>query len=419
MKKLLMILPDGGLAGEFTELLSDDFEVVTTDNEESGFKILDDDLEGISAVLVDLKLARESGFIIIKRMNTDKVFASIPVIAISDHIPEEEDMECFDLGFSDLLTPPGLRKHVVRRIHNAIRAKDSFTYTEMQQMLKQLPSNIYLKDADGKYVFATQYWSHLKQEGEKHWTIRGKTDADIRKDKQNALKAMESDREIVRTGKGTNYIIEENLDGKRAFLELIKRPLFDEAGKVKGIIALVNNVTEMELLKIELEKRSKTDSLTRLLNKGAMEELVRIMLSNYHHESDHCALMMIDVDDFKNINDCFGHASGDHVLSTIGRVIHDNFKGMDVAGRIGGDEFMVFLRDIDSAKAELHLADRLEEETRKAFAKEDYAGLVTLSIGIAMYPLHGKTFEELYCAADKALYHVKEHGKGSYQIYNG
>ena len=417
MKKLLMIMPAGGLAGEFTGLLSDDFEIVTAESEEEGFKILDDHLEEISAVLVDLKLSRESGFIIINRMNTDKIFASIPVIAISDHAPVEEDMECFDMGFSDLLTPPGLKQHLVRRINSAIRAKDSFTYSEMQKMLKQLPSNIFLKDADGKYVFATQYWNHLKQDGEKHWTIRGKTDLDIRKDKQNAMKAMESDKEILRTGIGTNYIIEENNDGVREFLELIKRPLFDEDGKVTGIIALINNVTETQLLKMELEERSKTDPLTRLLNKGAMEELVRMMLANYHQASDNCALMMIDVDNFKGINDNFGHAAGDHVLATIGRLIHDSFKGMDVEGRIGGDEFMVFLRDIDSAKAEEHLAQKLEDETKRAFDNEDYAGLVTLSIGIAMYPKHGKTFEELYNAADQALYYVKEHGKGSYHMY--
>lgn len=417
MKKILIIVPAGGLAGELSGLLSEDFDIVMAADEEEGFKTLDDNLEEISAVLVDLRLSEESGFSIIKKMDEDRVFASIPVIALSDHAPAEEDMKCLNAGFSDLLTPPGLRQHLVRRINNAIRAKDSFTYSEMQKMLKQLPSNIYLKDAEGRYVFATQYWNHLHRDGEKHWTIRGKTDLDIRKDKQNALKAMESDKEIIRTGKGTNYIIEEDNDGVREFLELIKRPLFDNDGKVNGIIALINNVTETQLLKMELEERSKTDPLTMLLNKGAMEELVRMMLSNYHQQNEPCALMMIDVDDFKNINDNFGHAAGDHVLATIGRIIHDNFKGMDLAGRIGGDEFMVLLRDIDSERAEEHLAQRLEDETRRAFSREKYAGLVTLSIGISMYPGHGRNFEELYKAADQALYYVKEHGKGSYHIY--
>ncbi|MBQ9360202.1 MAG: GGDEF domain-containing response regulator [Lachnospiraceae bacterium] len=180
MKKLLMILPSGGLAGELTGLLSDDFEIVVAENEEDGFKLLDDHLEEISAVLADLKLSKASGYIIVKRLASDKIFASIPIIALSDHAPIEEDVE----------------------------------------------------------------------------------------------------------------------------------------------------------------------------------------------------------------------------------------------GRIGGDEFMVFLRDIDSAKAEEHLAQKLEDETKRAFDNEDYAGLVTLSIGIAMYPKHGKTFEELYNAADQALYYVKEHGKGSYHMYD-
>jgi diguanylate cyclase (GGDEF)-like protein len=325
-------------------------------------------------------------------------------------------MDVFEKVFSELLTPPGLRQFVVNRINNAIRAKDSFTYTEMQKMLKQLPSNIYLKDSEGRYVFATQYWHHLHKEGEKHWTIRGKTDVDIRKDKQNELKAMETDQEMLRTGQGTDYIIEENDDGIQEFLELIKRPVIDEDGNMTGIIALINDVTEKQLLKMELEKRSKTDQLTGLLNRGAVEDLISMLLTNYYKDGEKCALMMIDADHFKNVNDTFGHIMGDRVLATIGRIINGCFKGSDVAGRVGGDEFMIFLRDIDSEKVAISLAEKLQYEVTNAFSGE-LEKCVSLSIGIAMYPDHGKRFVELYNSADKALYYVKEHGRASYHIY--
>ena len=209
IKKVILIVPEGGLEEEFTELLSQDFEVLKVSDEEQGFRLLDDRLEEISAILIDLNLTRETDFKIIRKMNEDMIFAHVPVIAITDHSPEPEDLACLDNGFSELLSPPGLRQIIVKRINNAIRAKDSFTYSEMQKMLKQLPSNIYLKDAQGRYVFCTQYWHHLHQDGEKHWTIRGKTDVDIRKDKANALKAMETDKIMLQTGKGTDYIIEE------------------------------------------------------------------------------------------------------------------------------------------------------------------------------------------------------------------
>ncbi len=415
MGKLLLVVPEGGLSGEFSEKLSGDYEVIVVHSEEEGIGAIEEDEDSeICAVLVDINIATESGHIILNYLGSDMLFASIPAIAILDRQPTEEDMECFKLGYLDLLSPPGLSEQLKCRIKNCIRSKDSFTYTEMQKMLKQLPSNIFLKDKEGKYVFATQYWHHLNQDGKK-WTIRGKTDIDIRKDKDNAVKAMEADKQILHTGKGTNYIIEENSDGIREYLELIKRPVFDDNGNVSGIIALINNVTEMQLLKMELEERSRTDPLTGLLNKGAAEDLVDILIGSDRERLG--ALMMIDLDNFKTVNDVFGHSMGDMVLSTIGRIIHNNFKGKDVAGRIGGDEFMVFLRGVETEESLAHLAEKIQYDTVHAFDGQDLEGYTSLSIGISRYPEDGRSYKELYDAADEAMYIVKKNGKGTYRIY--
>ncbi|MBR6485760.1 MAG: GGDEF domain-containing protein, partial [Lachnospiraceae bacterium] len=102
--------------------------------------------------------------------------------------------------------------------------------------------------------------------------------------------------------------------------------------------------------------------------------------------------------------------------ATIGRIINNTFKGRDVAGRIGGDEFMVLLRNIESVDTAIRLAEKLQYEVENAFSG-DLTRCVSLSIGIAMCPKHGTKFEELYQAADKALYHVKNNGKASYHIY--
>ncbi|MCR4591380.1 MAG: diguanylate cyclase [Lachnospiraceae bacterium] len=421
---ILIIMPEDGMAEEFESLLKEDpaVNIITTDSEDEGFKYLCSGEFKISAVLEDLPMARQNSFSLINKINADPIFASIPVIAISENAVTEEDADCFEQGFSDILTPPGISRHVIKRINNAIDAKDSLSFSEIERMLKELPSNIYLKDAKGKYVFATHYWHHLNQAGDPGWTIRGKTDYEIRKDKANAIRAMESDKKIIETGEGTSYVIEENDDGIQEFLQLIKRPLFDENGKVTGIIALINDVTEIELLKKELEERTKTDPLTHLLNKSATEELISMLVRNQSGRGGNnktCALLMIDVDKFKMVNDIFGHMVGDHVLALIGRLIRESFKGMDVAGRIGGDEFMVYLRDVGSAENAGILANLLNENVKKNFEGEEIEGYVSLSIGISVFPDHGKSFEELYHAADIALYHVKENGRDSFHIFDG
>lgn len=417
-KKIIVIVPSSALAAEFIEKLSYAFSVITTDNEEEGYRFLKDHTSEICAVLLDLNLARQSNFSFADKVRVDKLFTSIPVIALSPNLPTPEDMDCLAHGFSELLTPPNQQELIAKRINNTIRAKDSLTFSEIVKMLQQLPSNIFWKDAEGRYVFMTHYWRHLKHD-DPHWTLRGKTDMEIRKDKHNARIAMEADKKIVATGQGTDYIIEENYDGVQEFLQLIKRPTYDENGVINGIIALINDVTKQRLLELELEKRSKTDLLTGLQNKVATEELIRMMLSpHYLKEGTRCALLMIDVDKFKSINDNLGHAKGDQVLASLGSIIKSSFKGMDVAGRTGGDEFIVFLRDIEKAENALLLAQRIEKQTNQLILRDDIRAFVSVSIGISLFPDHGKTFDDLYTAADKALYYVKNHGRAGWKMYS-
>ena len=419
MQGILLIAAQPSIKATFYEMLSGNFRVYCAESESDGLSILHDESRNINAVLIELRLARQSGFQLSDYMRRITHFSLIPMIAISDELPVPEDMDCIEHGFFDLITAYAPKTLVYKRIANAIRANDSLSLTELEKMLKVLPSCIFLKDTEGKYVFSTQYWHHLNTENDPDWTIRGKTDLEIRKDKQNAIKAMEADKRILETGEGTEYVIEENDDGIQEFLQLIKRPVYDENGVISGIIALINNVTETQLLKMELEKRAKTDTLTGLLNKSAAQDLVRMVLANYQKNEERCALLMIDIDVFKEVNDTFGHARGDYVLAEIGRIIKNNCRAMDIAGRIGGDEFMILMRRISSPDNACQLAKRLQEQVRDAFKDDDSGMQITLSMGIALSPEHGKRFDDLYKAADKALYDVKNNGRASYKVYAG
>ena len=416
MNGILLIASKPSIVESFSAMLSPAFQVALAGSEEEGLRILEERHNDFVAVLIELALARKSGFAFAKHMNESSYFSLIPMIAISDELPVPEDMDCIEHGFFDLLTAYAPQPLVYKRINNAVRAKDSLSLHEVEKMLKELPSCIFLKDTEGKYVFSTQYWGHLNTSGDPNWTIRGKTDLEIRKDRLNALKAMDADRKILKTGVGTDYIIEENSTGKQEFLQLIKRPVYDENGKISGIIALINDVTDHQLLKRELEKRAKTDTLTGLSNKSATEDLVRMMVSNYRQEDEHSALLIIDVDHFKQVNDSFGHAEGDRVLAEIGRIIKNCCRAADVAGRIGGDEFLIFMRHIEDPENACRLAERLQRNVASAFAGDRVTQKVSLSVGIAICPENGKDYDSLFRAADEALYDVKKNGCGAYRI---
>ena len=190
-----------------------------------------------------------------------------------------------------------------------------------------------------------------------------------------------------------------------------------QEGYVSHIIGHITDIHEEKLKELELKLRADRDSLTGLMNKAATRDLIDKNLDQYQDEELMGALMMLDVDNFKHVNDGYGHAVGDKVLAKIGEILNDNFKGMDVTGRVGGDEFMVFMHNIHSPKDACALAGKVEHLVIHGFKGEPVDGEVSLSIGISVTPDHGKTFEELYKNADKALYFIKENGKAGFKLY--
>lgn len=148
----------------------------------------------------------------------------------------------------------------------------------IKSIAKEIPLNIFFKDAQCRYVFATHYWEHLNKNGEE-WSINGKTDLEIRKDYNNAKLAYEQDKKIIETGKGCHYIIEECYDEKIDYLEIIKNPVRDENGKIIGIVGVINNITEKVNLSKSLEVYSATDVLTGIYNKTGL-------FSNIHKVTD-------------------------------------------------------------------------------------------------------------------------------------
>lgn len=164
-----------------------------------------------------------------------------------------------------------------------------------------------------------------------------------------------------------------------------------------------------------LEKKADTDLLTELNNKIATERKIR----EYINENrDSQALMFVfDIDNFKKINDTRGHAFGDEVLRTIGMRLKAEFRMSDVIGRVGGDEFILFLKNIKDESILKRESGRVEDLFRDFKVGQYSKYKVTASIGCAIFPKNADNFEELYKAADKALYKAKQRGKNQLAFY--
>ena len=358
-RTVLLTLDDFAESSNLYRYLIDDYDVVRAYNSEECLAIMHERVADLSVVIIDIDMAEANDFEFFRKASTATLFDTIPIIVAARRPLTDDDMRCIREGAIDIMSQPYLRELTITRIENAIRLKGSTTFYEIEAMLRELPSNIFLKDAEGRYVFATHYWHHLETGDDPNWTIRGKTDLEIRKDRENAIKAMEADAEIIRSGKGTSYTIEINADGIQEFMELIKRPVFDADGNVTGIIALINDVTETELLKRELERRARTDELTGLQNHRAFDEAVRMIPQS---EDFPIAIISADCDELKHVNDTYGHLVGDEYIRMAATAFRSALPDDITAYRTGGDEFIAFLPHTTEEEAQ-EIVTRMQRQS--------------------------------------------------------
>lgn len=270
-------------------------------------------------------------------------------------------------------------------------------YETFLKIIQNIPSCIFFKDTKLRYRFCTHFWEQLMTDD-----IIGKTDLEIRKDKENAIMAMELDRNILRSKKGCNYVIKSDIDGHVSYLELIKEPVLGENGDVIGIVGLINDVTEKTILEERLKELTTTDSLTKLRNRSSGTEVITSLLENKKNDKVFC---LLDINSFKKINDTFGHQIGDSVLREFGYALRRSIYDSDVAMRLGGDEFIVLLCGIKEQKQVESFVAKLQENLDKIDI-DGFDGSVSVSIG-ARRVAGEKNFDNLYSETDKLMYEAK------------
>ncbi len=188
-------------------------------------------------------------------------------------------------------------------------------------------------------------------------------------------------------------------------------------GEYKGAVGKIEDISTIKLANQRLIEKAERDPLTKLYNKAATKTLIQNYLRTDSRDTFD-AFIIVDVDNFKQINDTLGHLFGDSVLVDIAQEMQDLFRSNDVIGRIGGDEFIVFLRGMNHKS---HIANKAEDICKifNLIYSDDEGMKVSGSLGIALFPADGETFDELYRKADQALYTSKRTGKSCFNFYSG
>ena len=206
--------------------------------------------------------------------------------------------------------------------------------------------------------------------------------------------------------------------GQEVWWEIAGKPQFDEAQRFTGYRGSAKDITRSRESQRDAERLAQYDSLTGLSNRHRMTKRLSATLAAYRNSKRSCALLMLDLDRFKQVNDTLGHPAGDELLKQVaarlGRIVGD--KGE--IGRLGGDEFQIMLPDIDDRGALGELGQRLIQMISQPYSINGARAIIGTSVGIAIAPYDGLDTEELVKATDLALYAAKGGGRGQYRFYS-
>ena len=209
----------------------------------------------------------------------------------------------------------------------------------------------------------------------------------------------------------------DRADGRTIIASLNAAPLLDNRGLFSGVVASVADITERRALEDRLKHQAFHDPLTRLANRVLVRYRLEHALQQRSQISDRVAVIFIDLDNFKYINDSLGHSAGDELLILLADRLRATLRAGDTPARFGGDEFVILLEGLDTPRYAISVAQRVLEAMREPFLVDGHEVFATPSIGIAFSGAGGSNADELLRHADSAMYEAKRRGKACYAIY--
>ncbi|MCT7570418.1 putative bifunctional diguanylate cyclase/phosphodiesterase [Aliarcobacter butzleri] len=183
-------------------------------------------------------------------------------------------------------------------------------------------------------------------------------------------------------------------------------------------IAIFTDISSLKEADEKIHFYANHDILTKLANRVQFESHLKSTIESCKRRESKMALFFIDLDKFKDVNDTYGHTVGDEMLKTVAKRLEQSIRKEDFIARLGGDEFVLIIKDVKNSEDMITLACKLNENIKEPITLDDKVFFMTLSIGISIFPDHGKDSEDLIKNSDAAMYVVKENGRNGYRFYS-
>ena len=301
---------------------------------------------------------------------------------------------------------------------------------QLRQIIDLIPHPVYAKDASARWIFVNEALARRYKSTPAEMV--GRPIMEFHKDPAEFASIHANDLEIIETR--TPYTTEETLSngGDREFVfRTTKLPFFRDDSETPAVVGISIDVSQERERERLLESLASTDSLTSLTNRRSFQEILARALESARQRSERAALLFIDLDRFKMVNDIYGHLAGDEVIRQVADRVQESIRFNDAlwhrqgrtgpsstVSRFGGDEFIVLLPRIESPESSALVARRLLDALDAPFQVDDDRLQLGASIGVAVFPEDGPDAETLLRHCDQALTSAKRTGRGHFEFFN-
>lgn len=412
-------------------LVASGFEVMEAADGEQALELFD--RHEFSLVLLDVSLGGIDGFEVCRSMRAHRHGRSLPIIMLTGMDDTGSIDTAYAQGATDFVTKPLNWTLLVYRVRYALRAAQTLAELAVSERRLAVAQRVARvggwtwhldEDRCERSDTCLQLWGELPAAIQE--VPFGLLSRVLSPERQHLREAMERARD------GEAYQMSfrvQRSDERVVTLYEQALPERDEFGRVVRIEGVTQDVTEREQAERRIRFLAYHDSLTGLANRQMFREMLDHTLARSHRAGARCALLYLDLDRLKRINDSFGHTLGDQILREVANRLIGSVRAVDVVAReedsimeevvarLGGDEFTVLLTDLGRADDAARVAARICEELSRPLQVAHVELVVTASIGIAIFPENGEDPETLLRHADMAMYEAKQRGRNTYEFF--
>ncbi|GAB3365801.1 MULTISPECIES: diguanylate cyclase [Giesbergeria] len=389
-------------------------------------------------ILLDVMMPDMNGYEVLEILQRDPNTREVPVIFVTARIDADSETRGIEAGAVDFIHKPINPQVVKARVSAHLeRAQQRAALAELNQQLQdslaqikaaqsrllvlstaieQSPLTVMVTDLDGHIEYVNPYFTQLtgytfdEVHGRKPSMLKsGLTDPTIYRDLWIQLSQGQCwvGEIINRTKAGDTYVEETHI-----------APVVDAEGQRQHYVAIKLDITERKHAQQKLDHLAHYDILTNLPNRSLFLDRAERGLALAKRHDRPLALLFIDLDKFKPINDTWGHAVGDVVLQEVARRMQACVRESDTVSRVGGDEFVVLLLNLNTPADALMVAEKIRVALNEPMLIDDKTLSISSCIGVALYPEHGQTQMELSRHADAAMYQAKERGRDRVVLFD-